>query len=50
MGEQHRVPIMLLKRNTTIKRGVKGKQKAAGWDHDFLLHTLTRGLPEIEAI
>ncbi len=43
-----RIAIMLLKRNTTLKRGVKGKQKAAGWDHEFLLHTLTRGLPENE--
>ncbi len=49
-GLLRRIAIMLLKRNTTIKRGVKGKQKAAGWDHNFLLRTLTRGLPENEAI
>jgi len=27
-----------------VKRGTKAKQKMAGWDDDYLLHLLTRGL------
>ena len=49
-GLLRRIVLMLLKRDTTLKRGVRGKQKAAGWDHDFLLHVLTQGLPENAAI
>ena len=49
-GLLRRIVLMLLKRDTTLKRGVRGKQKAAGWDHDFLLHVLTQGLPENTAI
>jgi hypothetical protein len=30
-----------LKRDKTKKRGLKGKQLNAGWDHDYLLRLLT---------
>ncbi len=40
-----RIAVMLLKRDTTSKRGVRAKQKNAGWDHDFLLHVITCGMP-----
>lgn len=30
----------ILKRDTSKKRGIKGKQKNAGWDHSYLLHLL----------
>lgn len=35
-----RLALNLLKRDTTKKRGVRGKQKNAGWDHCCLLHLL----------
>jgi hypothetical protein len=28
---------------------VRGKQKKAGWDDEYLLHLLTRGMTENEA-
>jgi predicted transposase YbfD/YdcC len=31
----------LLKRDTQKKRGIRGKQKIAGWDHSYLLSLLT---------
>ena len=30
----------ILKADTTKKRGIKGKQKNAGWDHSYLLSLL----------
>ena len=40
-----RIALMLIKRDEEKKkRGVKAKQKAAGWDHQYLLHLLTRGI------
>ena len=30
----------LLRKDTTKKRGVRGKQKIAGWDHRFLIKLL----------
>ena len=38
-----RLALNLLKRDNTKKRGIRGKQKNAGWDHRYLLHLL--GLP-----
>lgn len=35
-----RLALNLLKRETTKKRGIRGKQKNAGWDHRYLLHLL----------
>lgn len=35
-----RLALNLLKRDTTKKRGIRGKQKNAGWDHPYLLHLL----------
>ena len=39
-----RMALTLLQRDETVKRGTKAKQKIAGWDDDYLLHLLTRGL------
>jgi predicted transposase YbfD/YdcC len=40
-----RIALMLIKRDEEKKkRGVKAKQKAAGWDHRYLLHLLMRGI------
>lgn len=35
-----RLALNLLKRDRTKKRGLKGKQLNAGWNHDYLLHLL----------
>jgi predicted transposase YbfD/YdcC len=35
-----RLTLNLLRRETTKKRGIKGKQKCAGWDHAYLLRLL----------
>jgi predicted transposase YbfD/YdcC len=35
-----RLALNLLKRETTKKRGIKGKQKNAGWNHAYLLRLL----------
>lgn len=35
-----RLALNLLKRDTTKKRGIRGKQKNAGWNHSYLLHLL----------
>jgi predicted transposase YbfD/YdcC len=36
-----RMALNLLKNDTTIKRGVKAKRKAAGWDNDYLVSLLS---------
>jgi predicted transposase YbfD/YdcC len=36
-----RLALNLLKRETTKKRGIRGKQRCAGWDHRYLLHLLS---------
>lgn len=36
-----RIALNLLRRETTKKRGVKGKRLNAAWDHDYLLKLLT---------
>jgi predicted transposase YbfD/YdcC len=36
-----RIALNLLRRETTKKRGIKGKGLAAAWDHDYLLKLLT---------
>lgn len=36
-----RIALNLLQKETTLKRGVKGKRLNAGWDHDYLLKILT---------
>jgi predicted transposase YbfD/YdcC len=35
-----RLALNVLRRETTKKRGIKGKQKCAGWDHAYLLRLL----------
>lgn len=35
-----RLALNILRRETTKKRGIKGKQKSAGWDHAYLLRLL----------
>ena len=37
-----RIALNLLKNDTTIKRGVKAKRKAAGWDNEYLVGLLSR--------
>lgn len=39
-----RLALMLLKRESGVKRGVRAKQKVVGWQPDYLLTVLTRGL------
>lgn len=36
-----RIALNLLRRETTKKRGIKGKRLNAAWDHDYLLRLLT---------
>lgn len=36
-----RIAVNLLRRETTKKRGIKGKRLIAGWDHDYLLKLLS---------
>lgn len=36
-----RIALNLLRRDTSKKRGLKGKRLNAAWDHDYLLHLLT---------
>ncbi len=36
-----RLALNLLKREKTKKRGIRGKQKNAGWDHRYLLRLLS---------
>ncbi len=38
------IALMLIKRDVRGKHSVRLKQKKAGWDNDFLLHLLTRGV------
>ena len=40
LGTLRRLALNLLKREKTKKRGIKGKQKNAGWDHSYLLKLL----------
>ena len=35
-----RLALNMLKRETTKKRGIRGKQRCAGWDHRYLLRLL----------
>ncbi len=39
-----RLAVSLLKRDTTVKRGIATKRKRAGWDDDYLLHVLRTSL------
>ena len=43
LGTLRRLALNLLKREQTKRRGIKGKQKNAGWDHSYLLNLL--GVP-----
>ncbi|HSZ54891.1 MAG TPA: ISAs1 family transposase, partial [Tepidisphaeraceae bacterium] len=36
-----RIALNLLKREASIKAGVKGKRLNAGWDHDYLLKLIS---------
>lgn len=40
LGTLRRLALNLLQREKTKKRGIKGKQKNAGWDHSYLLKLL----------
>ena len=40
LGTLHRLALNLLQREKTKRRGLKGKQKNAGWDHSYLLTLL----------
>ena len=40
LGTLRRLALNLLKREQTKKRGIKGKQKNAGWHHAYLLKLL----------
>jgi predicted transposase YbfD/YdcC len=40
-GRIRRIALNLLRRDTTKKRGIKGKRLNAAWDHDYLLKLLT---------
>ena len=40
LGTLRRLALNLLQREQTKKRGIKGKQKNAGWDHSYLLKLL----------
>jgi len=44
-----RVALMLLKREKTVKMGIKAKQKAAGWSNDLLVRMLLGGLGDAAA-
>ena len=37
-----RVALNLLKADTSVKLGIKGKRLTAGWDHDYLLKLITQ--------
>ena len=37
-----RIALNLLKRDTSIKAGIKGKRLNAGWDHDYLLSLISQ--------
>lgn len=37
-----RIALNLLKRDKSIKNGIKGKRLAAGWDHDYLLRLISQ--------
>ncbi len=39
------VALNLLRRETTLKRGVRGRMKRAGWNEEYLLRVLTGGEP-----
>ena len=39
-----RIALNLLKAETTVKVGIKTKRLRCGWDHDYLLAVLTRGV------
>ena len=36
----NRIALNLLRRETTLKRGIKGKRLKAAWDHPYLLRLL----------
>jgi predicted transposase YbfD/YdcC len=40
LAHLNRLAVSLLRQDKTVKAGVKGKRKAAGWDDDYLLHLL----------
>jgi len=50
LASLRRLALNLLKRETTKKRGIRGKQKNAGWNHRYLLRLLgvTAALPAVE--
>ena len=37
-----RIALNLLKRDTSLKAGIKGKRLNAGWDHDYLLRLISQ--------
>lgn len=47
LGTLRRLALNLLKREKTKKRGIKGKQRNAAWDHRYLLRLLGVNLQDI---
>ena len=45
-----RVALMLLKREKSVKMGIRAKQKAAGWSNDNLVRILFAGLADVDAV
>jgi predicted transposase YbfD/YdcC len=45
-----RLALNLLKRETTKKRGIRGKQKNAGWNHAYLLRLLGVSTPTLNPL
>jgi hypothetical protein len=41
MAMLRRMALSLLKKDKTIKLGIKNKRLKATWDHDYLVHLLT---------
>jgi hypothetical protein len=37
----NRIALNLLKREASLKTGIKGKRLNAGWDHDYLLKLIS---------
>jgi hypothetical protein len=42
-----RLALTLLKRETSLRRGIAGKRKQAGWVDAYLLRVLSAGFPQL---
>jgi len=43
-GSFTRIALNLLKAENTCKAGIKTKRLRCGWDHDYLIKVLTKGI------